>query len=199
VTGRFDTARVEAFSDGVFAIAITLLVLEISIPEDEFGDLWAAIADQWPSYLAYVTSFLTIGGLWLVHHEIFRRMRFADPTVLRTNLVLLLVAAFLPFPTRLVAETITINHAERAAVLFYGAVLFAISGLMAGLARYVAVRDEMRGEDVSRDEMHALARLVAPSPGFYVLVLLGALFAPDVAAFGFLAIAVVGIARRPRS
>jgi uncharacterized membrane protein len=199
VTGRFDTARVEAFSDGVFAIAITLLVLEISIPEDEFDDLWAAIADQWPSYLAYVTSFLTIGGLWLVHHGIFRRMRFADPTVLRTNLVLLLMVAFLPFPTRLVAETLTINHAERPAVLFYGAVLFVISALMTTLARYVAVRDEMRGEEISRDEMEGLARLIAPSPGFYVLVLFGAVFAPDVAAFGFLVIAVAAITRRPHS
>ncbi len=55
----FDTARIEAFSDGVFAIAITLLVLEISVPEDAFDDLWRGIADQWPSYLAYVTSFST--------------------------------------------------------------------------------------------------------------------------------------------
>src|SRR5919201_5345407 len=112
---RFDSARMEAFSDGVFAIAITLLVLEISVPASAFDDLWRGIAKQWPSYLAYVTSFLTIGGLWLVHHAIFRRMRFADPTVLRTNLVLLLMVAFLPFPTRLVAETLTINHAERPA------------------------------------------------------------------------------------
>jgi uncharacterized membrane protein len=68
---RFDTVRVEAFSDGVFAIAITLLVLEISIPPDGFKDLWRGIGDQWPSYLAYVTSFLTIGALWLAHPAIF--------------------------------------------------------------------------------------------------------------------------------
>ena len=64
---HFGTARLEAFSDCVFAIAITLLVLELSVPADEFDDLLAGILDQWPSYLAYLTSFLTIGGVWLVH------------------------------------------------------------------------------------------------------------------------------------
>jgi uncharacterized membrane protein len=58
----WDPGRTEAFSDGVFAIAITLLVLEIGVPESDFGDLWSGIAHQWPSYIAYVTSFLTIGG-----------------------------------------------------------------------------------------------------------------------------------------
>ena len=61
----------EAFSDGVFAIAITLLVLEISVPESGFEDLWKGIADQWPSYLAYATSFITIGGMWMAHHGVF--------------------------------------------------------------------------------------------------------------------------------
>ena len=64
----------EAFSDGVFAIAITLLILEISVPESAFEDLWSGIAHQWPAYLAYVTSFLTIGGIWAAHHGIFRRL-----------------------------------------------------------------------------------------------------------------------------
>jgi uncharacterized membrane protein len=61
---RFETARMEAFSDGIFAIAITLLVLDIGLPDDAFDDLWRGLADEWPSYLAYATSFWTIGGLW---------------------------------------------------------------------------------------------------------------------------------------
>ena len=68
----------EAFSDGVFAIAATLLVLEISVPESGFADLWGAIGSEWPSYLAYTTSFFTIGGLWSVHHGLFRRISYAD-------------------------------------------------------------------------------------------------------------------------
>ena len=62
----------------MFAVAITLLVLEISVPLTAFDHLWRGIANQWPSYLAYVTSFMTVGALWLVHHAIFRHMQFAD-------------------------------------------------------------------------------------------------------------------------
>ena len=101
---RWSTARVEAFSDGVFAIAITLLVLEIRIEPEDFDDLWRALGDEWPAYLAYVTSFLTVGGVWLAHHSLFTRLRYVDPTLMRLNVLLLMVAAFLPFPTGLLAE-----------------------------------------------------------------------------------------------
>ena len=85
---RWSTGRLEAFSDGVFAIAITLLVLEISVPKSGFEDLWKGIADQWPSYLAYATSFITIGGMWMAHHAIFRRLAGADGNVMRLNILL---------------------------------------------------------------------------------------------------------------
>ena len=96
----------EAFSDGVFAIAITLLVLEINVPESAFENLWSGIAHQWPSYLAYVTSFLTIGGIWGAHHGIFRRLQYANKRLMVVNLLLLMAVAFLPFPTKLMAEAI---------------------------------------------------------------------------------------------
>jgi uncharacterized membrane protein len=88
VRDRWDTGRTEAFSDGVFAIAITLPVLDIRVPESGSDDLWRGIAAQWPSYLAYVTSFLTVGALWLAHHGIFARLRCVDSTVMRVNLLL---------------------------------------------------------------------------------------------------------------
>ena len=110
VRDRWGTGRIEAFSDGVFSIAATLLVLEIAVPEADFDHLWKGIADQWPSYLSYATSFLTIGGIWLVHHAIFRRLRFADFNVTRLNLLLLMAVAFLPFPTKLVAEAIDVEQ-----------------------------------------------------------------------------------------
>ena len=114
MSDRWSTSRLEAFSDGVFAIAITLLILEVSVPESGFDDLWSGIGDQWPSYLAYATSFLTIGGLWLAHHGIFRRLASADAMVMRLNLLLLMLVSFLPFPTKLMAEAIdTTNDAER--------------------------------------------------------------------------------------
>lgn len=192
---EFDTGRLEAFSDGVFAIAITLLVLEITVPEEEFADLWRAIADQWPSYLAYVTSFLTIGGLWLVHHGIFRRLRSADLTVLYLNLLLLMLVSFLPFPTSLMADGLGNDDAERAAVLFYGAVLLAISVAMTAIGRYVAQREELRAEHVARADFETVISFAVPSIAFYGLVLAFALLAPHVAAFGFLLVAVLPFAR----
>ena len=80
VENYWGTSRTEAFSDGVFAIAITLLILEVNVPETAFDNLWRGIIDQWPSYLAYATSFITIGGLWLAHHGIFRRLQYVELT-----------------------------------------------------------------------------------------------------------------------
>ena len=130
VGNRWDTGRTETFSDGVFAIAITLLVLDVSVPESEFNHLWRGIAHQWPAYLGYATSFVTIGGIWLAHHGIFRRVQYANRRVIVVNLVLLMAVAFLPFPTRLLAEAIRDSSAERAAVIFYGASLLVISLLI---------------------------------------------------------------------
>ncbi len=193
---NWSTGRLEAFSDGVFAIAITLLVLEISVPESAFDDLWNGIADQWPSYLAYVTSFVTIGGLWLVHHGIFRRLASADAVVMRLNILLLMFVSFLPFPTKLMAEAIDAATSERAAVIFYGLVLLAISVVTSLLWRYVAARRELLEPGVSDAEVTAITRLTTPNIGFYVGVVLLALLAPQVAALGYLVIAVVGVFRQ---
>lgn len=186
----FDTGRLEAFSDGVFAIAMTLLVFQIAVPEAAFRNLWRGIGDQWPSYLAYATSFLTIGGLWMVHHGLFRRMRRANLTVMRMNLLLLMTVAFLPFPTRLVAQAISRTSAERPAVLFYGLTLLAIGVTITVMVRYVASRSELRREQVPAVELEMLSRRTAPSLVFYALALVLALLVPEVAAFAFLLVAV---------
>lgn len=103
-TPGLGTARMEAFSDGVFAIAITLLVLEIAVPAGSGDDLPRALLDQWPSYLAYLVSFSTIGAVWLAHTVITEHLDRANSMLIRLNLLLLMVASFLPFPTRLMAE-----------------------------------------------------------------------------------------------
>lgn len=193
----FDTGRVEAFSDGVIAIAITLLILEVAVPTAEFDDLWSGIGSQWSSYLAYATSFLTIGGLWLAHHALFRRLRFANATVLRLNLLLLLFVAFLPFPTELVAEALNESSGEGPATLFYGASLLVCSVLMTALARYAVRRPELVVEG-GKDSIAALADRTAPTLGFYVVVIVLAALAPAVAAFGFLLIAIDSVFRPPR-
>ncbi len=193
---RWGTGRIEAFSDGVFAIAITLLVLEIGVPEGRLDDLWAGIADQWPSYFAYVTSFTTIGGIWLAHHGIFRRMASADSTVMRLNLLLLMLVSFLPFPTKLLAETLNAPSEETAAVILYGGVLLAISITTSLLWRHIAVNRELLEPGVSDQEVKRITDVTTPNIGFYVLVILLALVAPQAAAVGFLVIAVVSVFRQ---
>ena len=97
------TGRLEAFSDGVIAIAITLLILEVSIPEARPGRLLHDLLHQWPSYAAYLVSFVTIGTMWVNHHSMFGRIARVDRTLLFLNLLLLMGIAFLPFPTALLA------------------------------------------------------------------------------------------------
>ncbi|MGW6405132.1 TMEM175 family protein [Streptomyces sp. NPDC055134] len=115
-----DPARVVAFSDGVIAIAITLLVLEIRPPHDT-RSLLHGLAALWPSYLAYVLAFLLIGQVWANHHIMFDHIRSADRVVLFLNTVLLMNVAFLPFAASVLAETFRDGHGQRTAVVLFGA------------------------------------------------------------------------------
>jgi len=120
--------RLEAFSDGVFAIAITLLVLDLTVPRGHpDGGLWAALGRQWPSFFAYLVSFLVIGIIWVNHHAVFDRVRAVDRAVLFANLALLLFVSVIPFPTRLVAEFLTRTADARAAVAVYSAVMLGMA------------------------------------------------------------------------
>src|SRR5262249_55503189 len=137
---RMRTQRMEAFSDGVFAIAITLLVLNIAIPLGAGrSDLLHAFFAQWPAYLAYVVSFATVGAIWLGHSLLTESLEQADGILVRLNLVLLLVVSFLPFPTRLLAQYLGADDPERVAVTIYGLTLLAAVSLLSLLWRY-AVR-----------------------------------------------------------
>lgn len=194
--GRWETTRTEAFSDGVFAIAITLLVLDLSIPESALGNLWGSIGHEWPQYLAYATSFITIGGIWLDHHSIFRRLQWANTRVMRINLALLMAVSFLPFPTSLVAEGL--RHGlgtERAAVIFYGINLWVIALLFSALWNTVSRDRDLLKAEVTHADVEAIRRATAPSIGFYVVVTLVALLTPRAAAVGFLVIALISVAR----
>jgi uncharacterized membrane protein len=122
-----DTARLEAFSDGVFAIAITLLVLEIKVPSSiellRLGGLWPALAERWPNYVGYAMSFLIIGIMWANHHALFQYIRRADRPLMLANLLLLMGVGFLPFPTAILAEHLAEPTARTQATVFYGATL----------------------------------------------------------------------------
>src|ERR1700745_1030258 len=95
-----DTGRIEAFSDGVIAVAITLLILDIHVPNVN-NDLLQALLKQWPSYLGYVTSFLVITIFWANHHNMFRHIQQVDYTLLLINAFFLMCIAFIPFATAL--------------------------------------------------------------------------------------------------
>jgi uncharacterized membrane protein len=123
---RRDTMRLVAFSDAVFAITITLLVLEIKPPRDE--DLLGGLLALWPSYLAYALTFLFIGQVWVNHHVMFDHIRGADRAVLLLNTLLLMVVAFLPFATSVLAEALRSGNGQRTAVVFYG-IAFGVTAL----------------------------------------------------------------------
>jgi uncharacterized membrane protein len=120
--------RLEAFSDGVFAIAITLLVLDIHVPEPMSGtDLAGELGAQWPSYVAYAVSFLTIGIIWINHHAMIRRLRAVDHEVLVVNLLLLLFVGLLPFTTHLMATYLKEGEGDHLAAAIYSGSFLAMS------------------------------------------------------------------------
>jgi uncharacterized membrane protein len=132
------TNRAEAFSDGVFAIAATLLVLELKIPHVEPGGLPEALLERWPSYATYVVSFLTIGIIWVNHHAVMDRIESVNRPLLFLNLVFLMSVAAIPFPTALLADYLQAGHDERLAAAVYGATM-AVMGITFGLIWAYAV------------------------------------------------------------
>jgi uncharacterized membrane protein len=122
-----DTTRVVAFSDAVFAISITLLVLEITPPTDD-ENLLHGLLELWPSYLAYAVTFLFIGQVWANHHVMFDHIRAANRVVLLLNTLLLMVVAFLPFATSVLADSLRSGDGQRTAVVFYG-IAFVVTAL----------------------------------------------------------------------
>jgi uncharacterized membrane protein len=181
--------RLEAFSDGVFAIAITLLVLELAVSESAADDLVRGILEQWPAYLAYVTSFLTLGAVWIGHSAVTGALRGADGTLYRLNLLVLLVASFLPFPTKLVGEFIDDTDAERVASAFYGLTLLTLSLALSLLVRYAARDRQFVKEHITEEAVDAAARR-APSLAFYVVAIAVSIVLPIAAVALYFAIAL---------
>jgi uncharacterized membrane protein len=180
------TTRLEAFSDGVFAIAITLLVLEIALRPP--GSPLEQVLHAWPSYLAYVVSFLTIGAAWLGHTEMTNRLERADQILLRINLLLLLVVVFLPFPTRLVAESLHDIRGERVFVIMYGLTLLAIRVFGFALDEY-GRREHLDSREGAMQEWRAEPKVLSVVVGYVIALLIGFVF-PGLAVAAYFAIAV---------
>ncbi len=183
------TGRMESFSDGVFAIAVTLLVLEIAIPTGRGEDLLSAVVEQWPTYVAYLVSFFTIGAVWIAHSTITDYLERADPLLLRINLVLLLVVSFLPVPTRLLAEYLNSEAGERVAVTIYGLTLLAIRLTVMALWRYSESRGLLRA-DLADEDVRSLDQKLAPSMVAYVAALVVGLLLPIVAVVLYLLVSL---------
>jgi len=170
-----ETQRLETFSDGVFAIAITLLVLGIDVPPFNSA-LGAELLRLWPSYVAYLVSFLLIGAIWINHHAMFRHIVRADGTLLVLNLVQLLVFAFLPFPTAVLAGAFLHGRGERVATAFYGAALV-IGGLsVVTVWQYAAHGHRLLSPGITVDEARQVGRRYFIGPlGYLAATLIGLL------------------------
>ena len=169
-----DTGRIEAFSDGVFAIAITLLVIEIGVPHMNDAPLGATLfgelADQWPSYLAYVISFLQIGVIWANHHNRFRYIVRSDHGLLFLNILFLMCVAFIPFPTALLAEYLGETTTESAtAGIVYAGSLMVTAFFFTLLWLYVAGSRRLLDQSLDLTIIRAMTRRYVLGMLFYIL------------------------------
>jgi uncharacterized membrane protein len=169
------TGRMEAFSDGVFAIAATLLVLEFSVSSGHKLD--HELLHLWPAYLAYVTSFATIGIIWMNHHHTVSLMGRIDRTMLFVNNLLLLTIAFLPFPTKLVGDYLR-KDGEQAAALAYAGTLVVMAALHQVWWQYARRNRRLIGANVSDAALRAVDRAYGPGIFMYGGVFVLAFFSP---------------------
>ena len=178
----------EAFSDGVFAIAITLLVLDLAVPETGNG-VGHALLDQWPLYTAYLVSFASVGAVWIAHSTITNHLERVDSVLLRLNLLLLFFVSVLPFPTKMLAEFMGDFGPERIAVTIYGLNLLAMSAMTSVVWRHAVAKGCSRAS-IPEEEVQEVTKKLTPSLGFYAAAIAIGLLAPRVAVFLYLGIAL---------
>ncbi|RQM33446.1 TMEM175 family protein [Rhodococcus ruber] len=185
------TTRLDAFSDGVFAIVITLLVLELDVPESATR-LLEDLRAEWPSFLGYLVSFAFIGGVWVEHLNLTRVLRAADAVFLRLNLLLLLFVSFLPFTTSLMATHLA-DAARRPATVAFGLNL-TLAILMSNVLVVYAVRAADLTDEAGRAELPTLARERWSAAVLMAASTVLAAFLPQLAVAFYLAAAVLLLA-----
>jgi uncharacterized membrane protein len=163
-----NTDRLETFSDGVFAIAITLLVLEIQVPEDT-AHLLEALGGLWSSYLAYVVSFLLIGLVWANHHAMFEHIKVTDRVLLFLNTLLLMNVAFLPFVAAVLAAALRTGQGQRTAVVLYGGTLVLGGVLFNAVWEYSRRGHRLLGSTIEPAEARAVAGRFLLGPLLYAV------------------------------
>ncbi|HEY1712450.1 MAG TPA: TMEM175 family protein [Solirubrobacteraceae bacterium] len=176
------TSRLEAFSDGVMAVAITLLVLDIvppTVEESAHRSLLYELGQNWPHYIAYVISFMTIGIIWINHHAMISRLREADHSILILNLILLMTIVILPFATELMADYLRADHGQKLAAGVYAGALLLMALAFATLNRHILLaRAHMLSAEIPFEERRRiLARSVLGVAPYLIATILAVLSA----------------------
>ena len=174
-----DTGRIETFSDGVFAIAITLLIIEIGVPHVEVTEsLFERLIHLWPSYLGYAISFLVIGIVWANHHNRFRLISRSDHVLLFLNVLFLMCVAFLPFPTALLAEYIREEEHRITAVAVYSGTLAITAVFFTLLWLYAAGNYRLVDRSLDPSLLRAMTRRYVLGMFLYILAFALAFVSP---------------------
>jgi uncharacterized membrane protein len=185
------TRRLEAFADGVFAIAATLLILPVDAQVGEgSGAIGKRLLEIWPSYVAYAVSFVTIGIIWSNHNTVMAQLDKVDRTFLMLNIFLLMCVAFLPFPTRLVAEHLRDRHDLQPAALAYGGTMTVMALCYITLWLYASRNGRLLRSDYNPRTVSGITRSYLPGAPLYLAATLLALISPlaSVAIFGGIAL-----------
>lgn len=180
-----DTSRLETFSDGIFAIAATLLILDV---HRAGGSVAHGLIHAWPSYAAYAISFVTIGIVWANHHTVFRQIGRVDRTFLMINVLFLMTVAFSPFPTRVLADSM--RHGSKAGAFAYGLTFTVMALCYGGLWFYASAGGRLLADDADPRTVSGISRSFAPGSVMYGLAMLSALLSAYLAVALFAAIAL---------
>ncbi len=184
-----DSSRVEAFSDGVLAIALTLLVLDLH-SEAARGEFGHELAGQWPRYIAYLAAFLNIAAVWTNHHDLFTRVRRVDNRALALNLLVLLTASLLPWPAAVVGAAVQDgdHHDQVLATTVYASVSLLLPLAFAALYTYLARLPELLTDPGDATYCRQMARRGLASAAAFPVAALAGLFAPVAALAIFFAV-----------
>jgi uncharacterized membrane protein len=172
------TNRLEAFSDGVFAIAITLLVLELKVPTGP--DLWHELKDEWPSFAAFAVSFWVIGIIWVNHHGVLDHLARADRGVLYLNLLLLFTVVFIPFPTALIAEHLKSGENEEVAAAVYSSAFLAMGLSYSLLWTYIIRHRDLLGVKLADEQVRRTSIAFMIGNPIYAIAVVMSFISPSI-------------------
>ena len=166
-----ETSRVEAFSDGVFAIAMTLLIIDVKVPAAAESHLAFQLIQQWPSYVSFLISFAFIGIMWINHHRLFTHIARCDDLLLVLNLLLLLGVIAVPFPTAVLATHLG-KVDERTALILYNGTYVFIAVIFNVLWKYASsAKRHLLAKDVDGTSVRRISRQYAFGPILYLVCL----------------------------